>query len=80
MVKLSTRLRYRQLHRCKANYELGPWKRGQTPQCKSAAVCRPTKIVQLDRDAIYVRTATRVFPSAVALEAEAGPGEWRRAL
>jgi len=37
MVKLSTRLKYRQLHRCKANYESRTGKRGQTPQCNSAA-------------------------------------------
>ena len=75
MVKLSTRLRYPQLHRCKANYESRTVETG-TDTCNATL----PKSVQLDRDAIYVRTATRVSPSAVASEAEAGPGEWRRAL
>jgi hypothetical protein len=38
VVKVSTRLKYRQLHRCKANYESRTAVNGgQAPQCNCAA-------------------------------------------
>jgi hypothetical protein len=63
MEKFSTRLKYRQLHRCKANYESRAVKNGD--RHRNATL--PTKIVQLDRDATYVCTANEGYPSLAQL-------------